>query len=423
MMSAGRVVRRKGAWLLAGALLMTLTPTARAQEEEPRGGLNLEACLALGLARQPALHAAQASLSGAMSGQEGLNNLPKLAGLFSRDLPIRRNQACLGVGIQSAQLKQIEWDTRYAITRNYFSVVYARMQLDLVQSVAKNLEEARDDAKRLVEKGGGVIILTNLDVDSLSVNLELVKVKQAEAETGVLRAIAALREAMGIGPEYPLEVVGAPLPALFGDLNKEQLINSALANRGEIAMASAASEVVGLEIEAQRRLLFKLQTKTFAYGADIHAKPIPTGISNHEYRPEALGLEMPVGFVGKRHDRMARASAYHDRSMAVLDKTQNLVALEVEVIYLKWLEAGQKVGNLERALKLARPLAADVRKRFNEGNTTGETYLRTRGMVDQTQALLNEAFYNHALALAGLERATAGGFLLPCPAVTKAEEK
>jgi outer membrane protein TolC len=384
---------------------------ASAQAQEP-AALTLEQCIDLGMGRQPAIHAAQASLSAAVSGQTALARL-KFAGLLSPDIPIRRQQACLGITIQGAQLKTVEWQTRYAIIRNYYSVIYARTQLALVRDVVRDLTEARDTAKKLVEKGAGDIKLTRLDVDALTVNLELVKIKQAEAASGVYRATAALREAIGVGPDFPLVVAEDVLPPLVYKLDKEGLIATALANRGEIVMAAAASEVTDLEITAQGRLFFKVKAPTFAYGSDIHAKPIPTGVANGEYRPEAIGLEMPVALVGKRGDRMERARDFYDRSLAVVDKTQILVALEVEATYFKWEENVEKIDSLQNAIKLSRDLSDNVRKRFNAGNATGEEFLRTRGLVDQTRAYLNEAIYNHALALAALERTTGGAYTMP----------
>lgn len=398
------------AFMLLGVLSGVGIPAATAQTTA--SPLSLDQCIDLAMARQPAIHAAQASLSAAMSGESALNNL-RFAGLFSPDVPVRRKQACLGVAIQGAQLRQLEWETRYAVVRNFYTVVYADTQLQLVRNVVRDLTEARDTAKKIVEKGAGAVKLTQLDVDALTVNLDLVKIKEAEASVGVLKATAALREAIGVGPEYPLSLAAEPLPPIVEKLNKDELIASALANRGEMAMAAAASEVSELEIQAQRRLLFKVTTKTFAAGSDIHAKPIPTGVANGEYRPGALGAEMPVFLIGKRNDRVERASIFYDRSLAVVDKTQNLVALEVEVNYLKWLENVQKIDSLARAEKLAADLARNVRKRFNEGNTSGEEYLRTRGLLDQTRALLNEAIFNHALALAALERTTSGSYRIP----------
>ena len=36
---------------------------------------------------------------------------------MARDLPIRREQACIGITIAAAGLEQAEYDTLYAITR------------------------------------------------------------------------------------------------------------------------------------------------------------------------------------------------------------------------------------------------------------------------------------------------------------------
>ena len=63
-----------------------------------------------------------------------------LARFISPDLPLRRQQACLGVQIAQAALFQTEWETRYAVTRNYFSVIYAREQGKVVKSVVEKLD-------------------------------------------------------------------------------------------------------------------------------------------------------------------------------------------------------------------------------------------------------------------------------------------
>jgi outer membrane protein TolC len=54
-----------------------------------------------------------------------------------------------------------------------------------------------------------------------------------------------------------------------------------------------------------------------------------------------------------------------------------------------------------------------VKNRFDEGKQTAEDYLRARTLQDQAQAQLNQATYEHALALAALERVTAGGYRVP----------
>jgi len=186
-----------------------------------------------------------------------------------------------------------------------------------------------------------------------------------------------------------------------------------LSNRGEMEQASAALRLMELEIEAQRRVCFNPVVKTFAAAADVHAKQIPQGISNGEYRPDAIGPEIPGNLVGKRGARVQRAQDLTNRAEAVVDKTHNLITLEVEAFYLKWEEAAIKARILGKTTALAADIAKRVQKVFNEGQASGEELLRSRTMEDQAQAMYNEALYNHALALAGLERATAGGYPFP----------
>ncbi len=93
-----------------------------------------------------------------------------------------------------------------------------------------------------------------------------------------------------------------------------------------------------------------------------------------------------------------------------MDKTQNLIVLEVEASYLKWKEALEKVKILSNVLAVAKTLAESVTKEFENKRATGEQLIKARTKEDQVKAQYNEALYNHALALAALERVTAGGY-------------
>ncbi len=374
--------------------------------------LTLEACIQLGMERQPALAAARASLAAAESGLQAVDNIG-LGRLLTPDYKIRREQSCLGVNIASAGLVQAEWETRYAVRRTFYSVKYAKMQKEVIDSAVSKIEDAHKKAETLVKAGDPKIKVTQIDVDILAITKEFVKTKQEEAKVGVSKALAGLREALGVGLDYPLNLADEKLPALVKEINRPEMISLALANRAELQQAQAMHSVTSLEIDAQRRNLFKPQSKTFAIAADLHAKPIPQGEANGNYRPGAIGPEMPLYLIGKWRDRIQRASDFNDRAAAVVDKTENLITLEVEFMLLKWLEAAQNVQNLKPTPDMAQKVADKVRKRFNDGNETGEAYLRAATLEDQAKALFNQALFEHALGLAALERVTAGGYRVP----------
>src|SRR4029079_17455264 len=131
--------------------------------------LNLDACIQLAFEHQPALSAARSSLASAQSAYRGVNSITSVARLLAHALPIRRQQACLGIQIANAGLFQAEWDARYAVTRNYYSVIYARAQHKVVGNLVRKLDDAAGKAEKLVGAGDPNIKVTTIDVDTLKV--------------------------------------------------------------------------------------------------------------------------------------------------------------------------------------------------------------------------------------------------------------
>ncbi len=184
--------------LVAASLLLCAAalPALRAQHVPPPDAappppLGLEDCVRLGLERQPSLAAARASLAAAEAGQRALHNL-HLAGVISREVPIRREQAALGVTIASAGLHQAEWETSYAVTRNYFSLMYAKKQEGVAEEVVRKLAFAQGTAKELLKKGKPDFKVQNYDILKLAVHADLYRVRVAEAKHGMALASAAL---------------------------------------------------------------------------------------------------------------------------------------------------------------------------------------------------------------------------------------
>ena len=75
---------------------------------------------------------------------------------------------------------------------------------------------------------------------------------------------------------------------------------------------------------------------------------------------------MPTTLVGRRDDRVARAEDFNMRAGAVVDKTYNLVALETENYYLKWLDARDRV----KQLAAVQPKAQSLARRSTSGCRT-----------------------------------------------------
>lgn len=373
----------------------------------PTASLGLVDCRRLALERQPTLAAFRASLAAAEARARGVDHL-WVTGLLSRDLPIRRQQACISVSIAQAALRQAEADTIYAVTRTYFSAVYAKQQQKVADNALSQLKDLREATEQLIATAANNA--TRRDLERIDVYLPLVQGRREEASQGLHRALAALREAMGVGPDFCFTVVEDALPTLDPAVCREEIIRLALERRGEVQQAAGAAELTALEIDAQKTSLL-LTARTFAFAGDIHSQPIPTGIHNTEYRPGAITVEMPAHLVGCRKDRVAQAEALHARGHAVVEKTRNLIALEAEDSFLKGLEATRKLVHYRDAAEKAKKHADKIREDLKANTpTTPEHVLSAGVLASELRIRVNEAHHQYLLALAALERVTAGGF-------------
>ena len=109
--------------------------------------------------------------------------------------------------------------------------------------------------------------------------------------------------------------------------------------------------------------------------------------------------------------RVDRASNVFARAGAAADKAYNLIALEAEDTFFKWEEAVSKIAKYTQAAKDAEALSQRATSALDSGVIQSyRDVLEILVIGAQIQANLNEAQYNHAVALTELERVTAGGF-------------
>jgi outer membrane protein TolC len=366
----------------------------------------LAACLNLALQRQPRIAAARASLAAAEDGKQSLDNL-LLAPLLEPEIPIRRKQACLGVQAAAANLERAEHEAVYAVTRTYYTVLFAREQEIVARGVVNRLTAINEATRRAVESGARNVAST--DVNRTTVYLRLAQTQQYKAAQGVQRALIALREAIGLGPECGIAVPEGKLPTLEARPDRHDVVAQALARRGELVQASVFAEVACLEVQAQSSSVRK-RVETFAAGSDIHARQVPQDVHNDEYRPGGIVPEMPTLLAGCRQDRVRHARSLQARAEAMLEGTRNLIALEAEDAFLRWEQATQEVAAGREAMQSGDQLADDLDKDYTSGQRVKvEDVVNARVLASQARARYNEALFHQILALADVERATAGG--------------
>jgi outer membrane protein TolC len=192
-----------------------------------------------------------------------------------------------------------------------------------------------------------------------------------------------------------------------GAFDCRAVADAAINHRPEITQASLAAEVTCLEIEAQGFSLH-IYSRTFAATADIHSKVLPAGSSGEEYRPGAIGPDMPVFLAGSRADRMQRAGHLYERAVAVAEKAKGLVALEVQDACLRLQQEGNQVTLLRQAIEQAAKSVKDAEQAYRDDQLKTDQMIAIQIVEAQTRAQLNETMYRYGLALASLQRAAAG---------------
>jgi hypothetical protein len=363
--------------------------------------------LHLALQRQPNLAVQRASLAAAEDAARALEAMHVPTCLVP-ELPIRRQQTALGVQAAAAALAQVERDTIYAVTRTYFTVVYARAQERVAKDVVERVKDTHDLAERMLKAGARDVADT--DVDRSAVYLDLARVKQVQAAKGIERALAALHEAIGLSPCLKLHVATDELPEPNVHPCRGEVVAWAVMRRGEVIEAHIFTDLVGLEVEAQGTSNHH-QFHTFAQGGDIHARPVPPEIHNSEYRPGAVPPEMPVSLAGTQAERMMHAHDLQCRAAAVDDKARGLVALEAEDAYLRWEEASEKAAFARRAAERGQKLGARLTKDLAGGQRVKvEDVVNAHVLAAQARSQFYEYLYDEILALADLERITGGAF-------------
>jgi outer membrane protein TolC len=389
--------------------------------------LTLQACRQIALGNQPTIAATRAALKASLDRVNALENL-RVPTCLARDLPIRRKQAALGVTIAEGGIAQAEAETLHGVTSSYLGALYAVQQIKLANEPEKGILHRLKDLQTLVtdaERRRRRDVVLPEHKNLVQSFLQTLDGRIQEAQQGKLRALAALREAMGVGPECPVAVVERDLPCPHVQPQLPELVALALARRGEMIQAATFAEVVCLEIEAQS-LVRRPSAKTFASGSDIHAKPVPSGdLGGVNFRPAIVGPDMPAFLNGSTAARVQQARDYHERAQALTIKTRNLIALEVEDLYRRWVDKSEKAAQLEKAFQQARIFSEKMK----------ETYVKTqRGDYPTLDQVINsglittrlqlewkEAHYQALLALAALERATGGGFAVDFDAAPACE--
>lgn len=378
--------------------------------------LTLGQCLQIGLERQPAIHAAKASLAQSEIGYLSLFQLRRLAVIVTPDLPVRKQQAQRGIAAGCAEVLKAQQENAYDVTRLYYTYIYATQQEQTAAEIVAQMEVFYKSAEEFLklEVPDPKVKINEFTLGNLDAIVGEVRDLRDKASVGRKKALYALKEAMGVGPEFEFVPADKELPLMDGAVTQEEVAAHALGRRPELVQAAVVLDVTRLEVCAQAKQTRGQTVDTFARGTDLHARILPAPLRNGEYRPGAVPPEMPTLLVGRVEDRVARAAELVKRQEATYAKTVGLVQLESINAFLTWEEKVERVRDTklrhERAQELAKKSRAAAQARMDP-----ELVIRTEAQASQAQAKYVQAVYDQILALIALEKVTAGGVVPAFP--------
>jgi hypothetical protein len=334
--------------------------------------MSLGECIAIALERQPSLKAVKDSTAATEAGYRALTNFGTVGTIIS----------------QQKELAD-----------------YAVLRMQLLVDVGQRLLDTEKDPKNL--EG-----FTTLKLQLMKNGLLEARKLRATATIGRQKALAGLREVMAVdGRTFPFQIKDDAMPLMKQgvELTMDRVVELALERRPELVLAAAGVDAFRLEVYAQGRIPFRRVVPTLASGADIHAKDIPQTIRTAtEYRPGAILPEMPTQLVGSKYDRVCRAMAFAQKAEAVYEKARNLIIVEAESTFLDFELASEKLTYAKQQFEISK----DVQQRVvaqQDSTKAKDQLLLAEVEAAKAQSSYLQAVQEYLLALAALERVTAGG--------------
>jgi outer membrane protein TolC len=367
-------------------------------------------CLAIGQERQPTIVAAAASLAAAERGYLALIGLRPITEILSPDLPVRKLQSQRGLAAGCAEVLKVRQENTSDICRLYFTYVYATQQEQTAAEIVEQLDSFYEIARQFLKLGldDPKAKVNEFSLGEIDAVISEVRELREEASTGRKTAYYALKEAMGVPPEYELTLADKELPVMGGTIDQDTVVNLVVARRAELVQSAVLVDVTRLEVSAQQKLSRRIRANTFASGTDLHARTIPVAVRNGEYRPGAISPEMPTEIVGSVEDRVARMTQHLRVHEAAYEKAVGLVKLEAINAFLKWEQATRRVKDTFEAHERAQALVEKARAAA-QTKMEPELLVRTESLASKAQARYVTAVKDQIFALVALERVTAGG--------------
>lgn len=273
----------------------------------------------------------------------------------------KTQQAELGIRAADADVTKSQQQTVFDVTQAYLSVQLTQSLRDVVEAQSGQIRAIEQLVENLLKHGDEYV--TVVDLSRPRTVRQLTQAEQIQIEQSHALAMAALNQTMGFeaGEEFGLveEKLTDRMVKEPAILSAQQLIEAALDRRPELRQARLGVENAALE----RRLAKAAYMPDLGLFGQFQYLDDGPGYLTQANLPQwsvGVGLSVPLATGGRRSAQRRRSDLGELQARQTEQLAQQLIALEVQKVYLAYEEAIRRL-----------PLAKAAR---DESDATLEAY-------------------------------------------------
>lgn len=294
-----------------------------------------------------------------------------------------------------AQLRLTDLDLIFQTSQRYYALLAARQLVGVYEEAIKQREQQVHESK----VKSAAALTPEIDVYTAQAQLARAETQLLAARNEVLKAKAALDNAMGLGAEAPDYEPAQTLSPSDVVGSAKEYVDAAMKLRPDLSALEDQARAAGAKVREYRSDLFP--TVNAAAGYNIVGSGLPAA-NNYNI---GVVISWPI-FNGLltthqiEEARLRREAVEH----SIADLRQQII-LEVKTAFLDWQNAHQEIHAAFATLDASRVELALAEKRYAAGlGNIIELTDAERDFIQDKAAYVN-TLYAFAVARAGLERA------------------
>jgi outer membrane protein len=304
-------------------------------------------------------------------------------------------------GLQASQetVRLSEQETIYNVKRSFYGYLLAREFSSVAEEALALAEKFRENVKNLYEVG----MASKFDLLRSEVQVANLKPQAIKARNGVDVAALALKTAIGVGLDTPVEIRGELVAPPLDEVT-EAVIEEAQAQRPELRQLDYQRRMAGEMLKIARGSLMPTVAIGGSYNFWSDALNLRKGNWQNFYTIN-LSLTVPIfnGFESRARIGQSKAA------IRELDWTRKglseAIAFEVRQAVLNHNQARETLLSQEKNVEQAREAVRIAELNYTEGLATNLDVSTAQVALSQARTNYSQALYDCVISQAQLEKA------------------